>query len=168
MENQFDFDENNGFVIQPKFTKDEDENEDDVKNEDGNEHEGEDSADESTDDLNVQDNKYIFFIEARNRFVVTVIKNKKPHYLGSFLTQEEAKRTRDTFLKGETVINPANAHGKYITYVKARNRFVAKVYMKRKQHFLGYFLTQKEAICVRDKFLGVSTVVKHAEDEDEV
>jgi hypothetical protein len=42
------------------------------------------------------------------RFLVQVYKDRKLEHVGTFPTQEEAVIGRDAYLRGETVINPAN------------------------------------------------------------
>ena len=42
------------------------------------------------------------------RFLVQVKKDGKLQHVGTFPTQEEAVVARDAYLRGETVINPAN------------------------------------------------------------
>jgi hypothetical protein len=72
---------------------------------------------------------------------------------------------RDAYLRGETVIKPApavkeGAHGKYISYKKARNKYQVQVTKDGKYHCVGSFLTQEEALDVRDAFMRGETVIK--------
>ena len=65
--------------------------------------------------------KYITYHKRDNKYLVQVRKDGKQQHVGSFPTQEEAVVARDAYLRGETVINPAErkgAHGKYISYHK--------------------------------------------------
>ena len=78
------------------------------------------------------DDKYITYHKANNKYVVQVTKDGKRHYVASFPTQEEAVVARDAFMRGETVIKPAvvrkeGAHDKYISYHKASNKYNVRV-----------------------------------------
>jgi hypothetical protein len=112
--------------------------------------------------------KYITYDKRRNKYVVQVWKDGKLHYVGTFPTQEEAVVARDAYLRGETVIKPAvkeSAHGKHISYNKAKNKYLVNAYKDGKQHYVGYFPTQEEAVVARDAYLRGETVIKPAVKE---
>ena len=44
------------------------------------------------------------------RFLVRPFWNGKHHYVGTFPTREEAVVARDAYMRGPTVINPANTN----------------------------------------------------------
>ena len=105
--------------------------------------------------------KYIYYQKASNKYQVNVTKDKKLHRVGCFPTQEEAVLARDAFMRGKTVAKPVRAvaevkegpHGRCITYNKARNKYMVYVTKGKKQHYVGSFPTQEEAVVARDTFL---------------
>jgi hypothetical protein len=115
--------------------------------------------------------KYITYHKANNKYKVQVTKDGKQRHIGNFPTQEEAVVARDAYLRGETVIKPAvvrknsSAHGKYITYQKASNKYQVNVYKGKKLHRVGSFPTQEEAVVARDAYLRGETVIKPAMKE---
>jgi len=112
--------------------------------------------------------KYITYHKRAKKYQVNVWKDGKLHYVGTFPTQEEAVVARDAYLRGETVIKPAvkeSAHGKHISYNKAKNKYLVNAYKDGKQHYVGYFPTQEEAVVARDAYLRGETVIKPAVKE---
>jgi deoxyhypusine synthase len=106
--------------------------------------------------------KYIYYHKANNKYVVQVTKDGNLHHVGSFPTQEEAVDARDAYLRGETIVKPAvkeGAHGKYIYYNKASNKYVVQFTKDGKQQHFGSFPTQEEAVVARDAYLREETVI---------
>ena len=100
--------------------------------------------------------KHIYYNKAYNKYKLQFTQDGKQHYVGSFPTQEEAVVARDAYLRGETVIKPAvneSAHGKYITHIKASNKYKVQVYKDGKTSNVGTFPTQEEAVVARDAYL---------------
>jgi len=109
--------------------------------------------------------KYIYYREASNKYMVKVAKSGVQYFLGLFLTQEEAEVVRDAFMRGETIIKPSvkeSAHGKGIKYDKRNDMYEVRVKTEdKKQHYVGSFSTQVEAVAARDAYLIGEPVIKH-------
>jgi hypothetical protein len=107
--------------------------------------------------------KHIYYNKAYNKYKLQFTQDGKQHYVGSFPTQEEAVDARDAYLRGETVIKPPvkeSAYGKYISYDKTGTKYQVRVNKDGKQHYVGSFPTQEEAVDAREAFLRGETVIK--------
>ena len=104
----------------------------------------------------IDSDKYISFHKTRNKWVVRITKDGKQFHVGTFATRKDATTARDSFLKGEIVINPSekkSPHGKHISFHKASSKYHVQVWMNSKLERVGYFSSKDKAIKARDNFL---------------